>query len=353
MTHSEIAKELKEKKENIILLYAFNATGKTRLCVEFKNLTKVGRQHTGVYYNAYSEDLFRWNNDEENDNTHIRLEVVQSSLSRFHSYISEADVEEKLAPYLPSYKFLFKPHDNAEAGIASIKFFKEEDEEKQIKISRGEERIFVWCFFLALFEVEDWSQNQNAHMYIDDPVSSLDDHNIFLTVESILELIEDDENYLNKRIIISTHHVGLFSILHDRLLKGEKADRYKKLTYAGILNERDGELNLVKKDQDVFLYHLQLLQLLEDAKQGKLQRYHIVLLRQVLEGVASFLGSGKVSLVLERIGIADTGEAMNMINSLSHQAPYQFRMSDLPESQITVFNEVFDKLMTTYKFKLH
>ncbi len=54
-----------------------------------------------------------------------------------------------------------------------------------IKISRGEERIFVWCFFLALFEVEtDGAGEQDAQLFIDDPVSSLDEHNIFVTAES-------------------------------------------------------------------------------------------------------------------------------------------------------------------------
>ncbi len=40
MNADEIAKQIKETKENIILTYAFNATGKTKLCVEYKNLTK-------------------------------------------------------------------------------------------------------------------------------------------------------------------------------------------------------------------------------------------------------------------------------------------------------------------------
>jgi len=355
MMHAEIAKALKEQKENIVLIYAFNATGKTRLCVEYKNLTKAenGDQHAGVYYNAYSEDLFQWNNDEANSNQNIRLEVVRSKLNRFHGFLNHDLIEEKLAVYMPKYSFVLNPHKNEEDGIASVSFFKDADDPKPYKISRGEERIFVWCFFLALFEVEEWSKDQNAHIYIDDPVSSLDDHNIFLTVESIFALIEADDNYLHKRIIISTHHVGLFSILHDRLLKGEKADRYRKLTSAAILSERDGELHLVKKDQDVFLYHLQLLQLLEAAQKGQLQRYHIVLLRQVLESVASFLGSGKGGLVLDRIGVTDKAAVMNMINSLSHQSPYQFRMSDLPGPQIGVFNDVFSKLMTTYRFQLH
>ena len=57
---TEIAQQLKSIDKNIILIYAFNSTGKTRLSVEYKNITKNpdNGQHSGVYYNAFSEDLF-------------------------------------------------------------------------------------------------------------------------------------------------------------------------------------------------------------------------------------------------------------------------------------------------------
>src|SRR5690606_41643795 len=66
--------------ENIILVYAFNATGKTRLSVAYKNFTKSENEgnHTGVYYNAFSEDLFIWENDEDNYNENIRLNILRS-----------------------------------------------------------------------------------------------------------------------------------------------------------------------------------------------------------------------------------------------------------------------------------
>ena len=68
MTLAEIAEAIKADNAKIVLAYAFNTTGKTRLCVAYKDATKLANgSHTGVYYNAFSEDLFVWNNDEEND----------------------------------------------------------------------------------------------------------------------------------------------------------------------------------------------------------------------------------------------------------------------------------------------
>lgn len=75
MKLQDIAKEIKHAKEQIFLLYAFNATGKTRLSVAYKELCRSeNHKQTGVYYNAFSEDLFVWNNDIENaeENTRMR-----------------------------------------------------------------------------------------------------------------------------------------------------------------------------------------------------------------------------------------------------------------------------------------
>ena len=88
-TLTEIAQQLKDNKENIVLVYAFNSVGKTRLCVEYKNITKNPEdgKNTGVYYNAYSEDLFKWDNDEDNNNKNIKLRYYPSSLNQFHSFL--------------------------------------------------------------------------------------------------------------------------------------------------------------------------------------------------------------------------------------------------------------------------
>lgn len=350
MNELDIAKQLFENQENIILIYAFNATGKTRLSVAYKNFTKDANEgnHIGVYYNAFSEDLFVWENDEVNNNENIRLNILYSSLSQFHSFIDEKDIEEKLAIYNPKYKFRFNLHENPERGIESITFFIDEENEIPIKISRGEERIFVWCFFLALFEVDAWAGSQDAHFFIDDPVSSLDEHNIFLTAESIFDLIE--EHYLKKRIIITTHHIGLFSILFDKLKKGEKSGRYNKLTKPFILTTQDGNLLLNSLNNEVFLFHLHLMQTLETAIKTELYAYHFVLLRQLLENISSFLGVGRVNYVLEQIKIENVREVGEIINSLSHKNAYRLQFNKMAEADEGIFKDVFQKLQEKYRF---
>lgn len=361
MNHSEIATTLREAKEKIVLLYAFNATGKTRLSVAYKDVTKDKEgAHTGVYFNAYSEDLFVWQNDPENDGTPIQLDIRKCSLNKFHSALTEDNVRDKLKRFKPGYRFEFIYYVDPQDGIQAVSFFQEVRDPEDAnnvtkvayKISRGEERIFVWCFFLALFEVDGWADQQASHFFIDDPVSSLDDHNIFITASTLFDLIED--HFEKRKIIITTHHLGFFAIMADWLKKGEKADKFKKQTKVGILSAKNGELALESPNNDVLLYHLRLLQLLDQASAAnEVRAFHFALLRQVLENVASFLGVGQFSYVLKQIGINDPEDTARVINTLSHKKVYYFEGEILEKDSRHLFDMVFLSLKDNYNFVLH
>lgn len=350
----DIANELKELNQDIALVFAFNATGKTRLSVAYKNATKdpdTG-QHSGVYYNAFSEDLFVWDNDEDNGGADIKLNVLPSSLNQFHSFLTDDEdaLMAKLAPYSPRYRFRLNSYDDLEKGIASVTFFKEGAEDTPIKISRGEERTFVWCFYLALLEVEGWADEQDAHIFIDDPVSSLDDHNIFVTADTIFQLIE--QFYDKKRLIITTHHIGLFANLANRLTKGEKSARYRNITAVRILKRVGDNLVLESPKRSVFLYHLHLLEVLDEARNSQLYTYHFSLLRQLLENVASFLGTGRPSYTLQKIGVENAEEAMNVVNMHSHKTVYYDQTEMMNDYEQNLFIDIFNRLIEKFEFHM-
>ncbi|RYF46603.1 MAG: anticodon nuclease [Cytophagaceae bacterium] len=358
MTHAEIAGALKAGDEKVVLAYAFNTTGKTRLCVAYKDATKEeDGTHTGVYYNAYSEDLFAWDNDEENDGQDKRLTIRPSSLSLYHSSLTEDNVRDRLNAFKPKFGFRFNLYEDDPAmGIDSVSFFIPNQNpdlpQHAIKISRGEERIFVWCFFLALFEFAGWGDDQAGHFFIDDPVSSLDDHNIFITAETLFELIE--KYHPKRKIIITTHHVGLFSILSGWLRKGDQRDKYKDIVKICILSGKTGTLSIETDKKDVQLYHLRLLQVLEQARKADdLRAYHFALLRQVLENIASFLGKGQFGYVLHQIGIEDANDTADIINTLSHKKVYYYETDLLVPDRRDMLVNVLTKIQEKYKFALH
>ena len=61
---AHLREELRQDKK-FILLYAYNGTGKTRLSTAFKDLGKHGDERDTLYFNAFTEDLFTWDNDLE------------------------------------------------------------------------------------------------------------------------------------------------------------------------------------------------------------------------------------------------------------------------------------------------
>ena len=86
-------------KSPFILLYAFNGTGKTRLSTAFKDLGKVADEHGEVqsqdtlYFNAFTVDLFSWDNDLENDEHRTLKLNATSSFFVGHERILPYDFE--------------------------------------------------------------------------------------------------------------------------------------------------------------------------------------------------------------------------------------------------------------------
>ena len=254
-------------------------------------------------------------------------------------------------------------YEDAEQGIELISFFPagtQPGDTPPMKISRGEERVFVWCFFLAMMEVEGWADRQSDHIFIDDPISSLDDHNIFVTASTLYDLIE--QHFGQRKIIIATHHVGIFSILCDWLMKGEKSKKFNsekkgKKKYnpkARILSNKQGDLTLENQNSDVFLYHLRVLQLLDQAQRdGNVRAYHFALLRQALESVSSFFGAGRFSYVLKQIGFEDANEIARIVNALAHKNVYYYDSDLLVPDNLALFEEILKKLYMKFPFRTH
>lgn len=67
-TLKDIAVHLRDEIEKkVTLLFAYNGTGKTRLSMMFKELGKNEGKKDTLYFNAFTEDLFIWDNDLEGD----------------------------------------------------------------------------------------------------------------------------------------------------------------------------------------------------------------------------------------------------------------------------------------------
>ena len=180
----------------------------------------------------------------------------------------------------------------------------------------------------------------------------MDDNNLFITIFTLLELIE--KHFSHRKIIITTHHIGFATVISDYLKKGEKADKYKKKYSIKLLECKDGNYSLVNPENDVLLYHLRLLQIVDIAiKEDKLDLYHMAMIRQLLENISSFLGTGQLKYSLKVIGFEDTDRIATITNALTHQKVYYPQSTVMVEDNKAIIREVFEKLMRTFQFVLH
>ncbi|MFU3003723.1 anticodon nuclease, partial [Pseudomonas aeruginosa] len=93
-TLGEVAKQLGETEKKVLLIYAFNGSGKTRLSREFKQLVAPKNGDTEglaadqsesprnkiLYYSAFTEDLFYWDNDLTQD-VEYKLRIQPNSFT--------------------------------------------------------------------------------------------------------------------------------------------------------------------------------------------------------------------------------------------------------------------------------
>ena len=315
-TLEKIAQELKDSSKKVQLIYAFNGVGKTRLSRIFKDLVTSEQEDDEktrskiIYYNAFTEDLFYWDNDLEED-TNRKLKIRPNGFTR---WILEDEGQEgniitnfqrytndKLTPIFNS-EYTVKGEDGKDIKIpaySEITFSIERGNDEtinNIKISKGEESCLIWCIFYSLLkevietlnipEVEERSVdgfNELEYVFIDDPVSSLDENHLIELAVNIAELVRASKSGL--KFIITTHNPLFYNVLYNEL--------NSKATYMLRKNE-DGTFELEKKDGDSnksFSYHLFLKQTIEKAIQTKsIQKYHFILLRNLYEKTASFLG---------------------------------------------------------------
>ena len=373
----DLADNLRNELENkkYILLYAYNSTGKTRLSMAFKNLGKIPctdgeiEPKDTLYYNAFTEDLFIWDNDLENNNNRM---MKLNERSRFFEGLHSMEMETRIRPLLGRYTDIDfsidttnwevtfdrkirvkesidedkKINDSSLANTESRSKFKTYREEA-IKVSRGEENIFIWCFFLAIIQLvldDDGNGPYNwvKYIYIDDPISSLDEHNAISVAHDLAKLLKSDSQL---KIVISTHHTLFFNVLCNELKNASKYFlSHDKTTEKFILEN--------KTDVTPFFQHLTMLKDLYEAdRTGRLYTYHFNMLRTILEKTANFHGYRKFS---ESIRLDDEDEYVNlhtrMINILNHGDYSLFEPIEMQEETKRHFRTILDKFIKKYPF---
>lgn len=307
----DIAQKLRDADKKVQLIYAFNGVGKTRLSREFKELI-VPKNHDNeyeetkvkvLYYNAFTEDLFYWDNDLKED-TNRKLIIRPNGFTNW--VLRDQGQESNIIKHFQHYtNDKLTPSFNEEYNEISFSIEAGNEESVDyIKISKGEESCLIWCVFYSLLEQvvevlniaepldrETDQFNDLKYVFIDDPVSSLDENHLIELAVNIAELIKSSRSDL--KFIITTHNPMFYNVLYNELELKKKNKKGVECCY--LLDKKDdGTYELIGKLGDSnknFSYRLHLISVLQEAVDGnQIEKYHFMLLRNLYEKTANFLG---------------------------------------------------------------
>lgn len=376
-TLAEIAQTLKNSKNNVQLVYAFNGTGKTRLSRAFKDLVApkiINDEESKIsvlYYNAFTEDLFFWDNDLDGD-TERKLKIHPNKFTKWvladegqENNIAanfQHHTNDKLTPTF-NEKYTYKDKEDRDVPVeaySEVTFSIETGDDQStnhIKISKGEESCFIWSVFYCflrqviavLNKVEDRETDQFddlEYIFIDDPVSSLDDNHLIELAVNLADLIKSSESEV--KFIVTTHNPLFYNVLFNEFNREKKTVKYR------LEKLDDGTYNMENSTDSPFSYHLFLISELEKAiESGEIQKYHFNFLRNILEKSATFLGYRHWEDLLsnETVG-AREGYYKRIINFSSHSKFSGEEIPDITESEKTMLAKLLNDFKTRHSFKI-
>jgi hypothetical protein len=400
----QIAETLRDADKKVQLIYAFNGTGKTRLSREFRLLVapknEEVEEETGIkvlYYNAFTEDLFYWDNDLDAD-TNRKLIIRPNNFTGFAlKYLKDQGLDNNIVTNFQHYtNDSLTPVFNEEyttqdknGNNVVIKAFSEvtfsitsgDDQGlPNIKISKAEESNFIWCVFYSLLEeaIETLNEkdltnratnefNQLEYIFIDDPVSSLDDNHLIELAVNISRLIKNSKSEL--KFIITTHNPLFYNVISNELnnnipnplyIKGEQNIGIEKWIYHSdksikyrFIKFADGNFSLDPLGRKTpFLYHLQLLREIQKAKSNPIliKKYHFNFIRNVLEKTATFLGYSEWEKLLPIVNGEPDPFANRILNLSSHSAHGGDENGEVQENDRDKLIELVNYLESNYKF---
>ena len=395
-TLEDVAEELISSDKKVHLIYAFNATGKTRLSTILKDKLNISENNEEskvkkiLYFNAFTEDLFTWENDLENDEDRYlkydkrtyfgnfleNQQQFDQVIITFQKFVGDLivpifeDIEEQAVDDfgIPIIDIIGGQRiPRLESNFKSIRFTVDDE---TIKISRGEERIFVWSIFLTLLEliIEELSDSDIdsdfqdfKYIYIDDPISSLDDNNTIDSAIFLKEIIAKSKR-TDLKFIISSHQPLFYNVLYNEIRFDRKIPNKKKSFYV-MKKEVDKEdkvgyiLTDIERDSP-FGYHLRVREELRRAvDSGRVEKFHYALLRNLLEKTATFLGYSRweeVLLGLEVAGDEITPENIELyaqrIDLFTHNRQSDLEFRELQEREKNTLIELFNSFEKNYKF---
>lgn len=350
----DIAKEIAESlNTKDILVYAFNATGKTRLSVLLDKNDYEEENIKSLSYNAIVEDYFSW------DNEKFTFKIITGTW--LFNFINDEGLDGDIIDVFNNFiEADIKPEIDLTTG--EMRFYVTDigGSKKAVKISKGEERLFQWSVFYSVLKratdllaekEEDRSLkvfNQLKYIVIDDPISSLDDYKVYTLSMQILELIKSvHARKISVRFLLLTHHALFYNIIFNTL-----RNRGKDSAAFYFLNKIDEEYELkdVKNNQLAVSHIVMLKEIKRAIQSNNLRKKDFNKFRSVLEKTSIYLGFEKWEDLFE--GYKETEAVRKIVNMNSHEKYVEMDTEFLTNEQIQILTSAFNYFVEEYKVQL-
>ncbi|MFQ3209033.1 MAG: hypothetical protein ACI9U5_001226 [Colwellia sp.] len=186
--------------------------------------------------------------------------------------------------------------------------------------------------------------DQLQYIYIDDPVSSLDENHLMQVAVDLASLIKKSTSPI--KFIISTHDTTFYNYLHNEV---------KSKSCFLLEASEDKTVSLVEKNGDSnssFFYHLGLKKQLELViEEQRIERHHFILIRNLYEKTASFLGYQKWSKLLPGNTEENRVAYLNrIIQFSSHDTLANIQPAQLRPEEKNVVNILLTHLIDNYSY---
>lgn len=299
-----------------------------------------------LYFNAFTGDLFSWNNDLEND---TKRTLNLNSDSVFFNGLRQLDLDVKIESFFNNYVDLNFDIDYDTFKVTFSRSILVDGNEQtigNIKISRGEETLFIWCFFLAICQLaidKDPAYSEIKYIYIDDPISSLDENNVIAIACDLCKLLTTEGNDI--KMVISTHHSLFFNVLYNEFGRKVKNKRY-------FLHNRVANGFALQDTNDTpFFHHIATLSELDQVKKSnKIYTYHFNALRSILEKTSTFFGYDRIDKCIH--GLEDEVLFERALQLFSHGKYSIFDPVEMGDDNKDLFRKILNGFLTKYEFQL-
>lgn len=351
---NEITDKIIESYYNkTLLVYANNGIGKTRTSYLLRS--KFNSDEV-LCFSAFFEEYFVWKYDDETNEYCIEINDNDSII---HDAIINNGLESEINKNFINLvrKKININFEQDVSKVSKITFSLTTGDDTQvnnIKISKGEETLFIWSIFYSivdqrLSDIIDGNDYNLKYIIIDDPVASLIEENIV----SIAVQIRNDITTKISKIHEMNKCMGLFISTHNRifwnLLFNEiriNKDQCKRLVI------EDGQYKLKNQNDSPFGYHIELKQkILNNIKNGTISKVDFHNFRIILEKIENFYGYSKWEYFLNE-SLSRKGDLVRLINYYSHD-----KNDDLEEKNVNfddqkLFIDYFNQFLEDYKWEV-